>query len=397
MARRAYGGGAAATTLAGGITSGSTSFTVTDASTWPSGNPFSIVIDRGLAGEEKLLVTRSGNTITVSSRGYDGTTAAAHSSGATVEHCGTATDFDEANSHVNASTGVHGLTGAVVGTTDSQTLTNKTLTSPALNTPTVTGSGGALTLPAGPDTLVGRATTDTLTNKTLTSPTINSPTFGGTTTNVLPESAITNLTTDLAAKATDNAVVHIAGTETITGAKTFTLNPVSSNLAVITTRSSRPASPANGQVVYETDYHALRVFDGGASTWRTIYENAIDSNVSISSSSTSGTTELVVATAGSASVIDPAAGEINFTFRSLNKTVAGDVFALRFYDTTGGGNSLLAEWLLISSTGSTQGGTFSWPVTWGSTQAVDARLVRTSGTGTGTFSGNGAMWASKRL
>jgi hypothetical protein len=60
-----------------------------------------------------------------------------------------------------------------------ETLVTKTLTSPVINTPTLNGSGGLLTLPAGPDTLVGRATTDTLTNKTLTSPAINTGTLTG--------------------------------------------------------------------------------------------------------------------------------------------------------------------------------------------------------------------------
>lgn len=71
--------------------------------------------------------------------------------------------------------------GVLVTQTGTETLTNKTLTQPVIN-----GSGGALTLPAGPDTLVGRATTDTLTNKTLTSPvvsggTINNAIIGGST------------------------------------------------------------------------------------------------------------------------------------------------------------------------------------------------------------------------
>ncbi len=55
-------------------------------------------------------------------------------------------------------------TGAVVGTTDSQTLTNKTLTAPIISTISNTGT---LTLPTSTDTLVGKATTDVLTNKSL--------------------------------------------------------------------------------------------------------------------------------------------------------------------------------------------------------------------------------------
>jgi hypothetical protein len=67
----------------------------------------------------------------------------------------------------------------VVGTTATQTLTNKTLTSPVIGSIVNTGT---LTLPTITDTLVGRATTDTLTNKTLTLPVIDNIKLGYTTT-----------------------------------------------------------------------------------------------------------------------------------------------------------------------------------------------------------------------
>jgi hypothetical protein len=59
--------------------------------------------------------------------------------------------------------------GNLVVDSATQTLTNKTLTTPVISSISNTGT---ITLPTSTDTLVGRATTDTLTNKTLTSPQI---------------------------------------------------------------------------------------------------------------------------------------------------------------------------------------------------------------------------------
>ena len=57
-------------------------------------------------------------------------------------------------------------TGTLATRDGSETLTNKTLTSPVISSITNTGT---LTLPTSTDTLVGRATTDTLTNKSFNS------------------------------------------------------------------------------------------------------------------------------------------------------------------------------------------------------------------------------------
>lgn len=97
--RKEWAGGTIRTTLNGNINSSATSITLTDGSSFPSGvKPFVLVIDRGTAAEEKIICTsRTGNTLTVLQRGYDGSSQQAHSTGAYVEHILDAYTVDQAN------------------------------------------------------------------------------------------------------------------------------------------------------------------------------------------------------------------------------------------------------------------------------------------------------------
>ena len=94
------------------------------------------------------------------------------------------------------------IDSSVVTLTGTQTLTNKTLTTPVISS---ISNSGTITLPTSSDTLVGRATTDTLTNKTLTSPSLASPTFSVT------ETGIANGDLILFLDATDSSVTKKEG------------------------------------------------------------------------------------------------------------------------------------------------------------------------------------------
>jgi hypothetical protein len=141
MTTRKYSSRSQQTTLSGALTSSATTTTVVSGSalaggvTISAGELFTVVIDPDTALEEIVDVSAiSGNTLTIV-RGIDGSTGVAHSAGAVMRHMAIGRDYREANTHIEATTG-HGATGAVVGTTNTQTLTNKTLTSP-----TITGTG----------------------------------------------------------------------------------------------------------------------------------------------------------------------------------------------------------------------------------------------------------------
>ena len=159
MTTRKYSSRAQQTTLSSGITSGDVSMTVGSGAnlmggkTPAVGETYTVVIDPDTAVEEIVDVSNysSGNTLTIA-RGIDGSTAVAHSAGAIVRHMVIGRDLSEANNHTENTTTAHGVTGAVVGTTNTQTLTNKDLSS-ATNT-----------LSTSVVTLTG---TQTLTNKTI--------------------------------------------------------------------------------------------------------------------------------------------------------------------------------------------------------------------------------------
>ena len=123
-----------------------TSFIVGSVSGFPSSYPYTLLVDPDTSKEEVVTVTAgSGTTLTVT-RGSDNTQAVAHSAGAVVRHGVSGRDFRESENHIAArgydidetiltaanQTHVHGIAtgdGVIVGTSKSQTLTNKVYSS----------------------------------------------------------------------------------------------------------------------------------------------------------------------------------------------------------------------------------------------------------------------------
>jgi len=140
MTTRKYSSRSQQTTLSSALTSSGATVTVTSGAallggiTVSAGETFTAVIDPDTALEEIVDITAVSTNILTITRGIDGSSGQAHSAGAIIRHMAIGRDYREANTHIEATTG-HGATGAVVGTTNYQTLTNKTLTSPTLTTP----------------------------------------------------------------------------------------------------------------------------------------------------------------------------------------------------------------------------------------------------------------------
>lgn len=188
MSQRYYSSTAVETTGTAGLSAIASTMTVAATTGWPTSYPFELTLDEDTASEELVLVSNvAGLTVTMSARGYDGTSAQSHTTGFTVKHSVSAVDYRDSRSHEAAVAGVHGVTGNVVGDTDAQVLSAKTLASPL-----VTGtfpvhahgdgtSGGTIApltahiaavsgVHGVTGSVVGTSDTQTLDNKTLLSP-----------------------------------------------------------------------------------------------------------------------------------------------------------------------------------------------------------------------------------
>lgn len=124
-------------TLNGDVSNSATQITLNNVTGLPS-PPYVLVINPDTASEEAVLVTTNQDGVTAPTLKVEraietGATAKTHTNTNVVRHMIVGSDLQLVHDHLDNTTTAHGVTGAVVGTTNTQTLTNKTLTTPKIN------------------------------------------------------------------------------------------------------------------------------------------------------------------------------------------------------------------------------------------------------------------------
>lgn len=107
------------------LNSSSATFGVTGFTGYPS-VPFYVLLDRDTSSAELVEVTNVAGSTLTANRGAGGTASTSHSAGGTVEHVIPAAVPQSVEQHVEATSNIHGVTGALIGADSTGTLANKT-------------------------------------------------------------------------------------------------------------------------------------------------------------------------------------------------------------------------------------------------------------------------------
>ena len=237
---RYYSSIAVDTVLTTGISGSDTQIVLAATTGYPTSYPFTLALDYDTSAEELVNVVGIGSlsnsyivgtsvgVASVTGRGVDGTTAQSHNASAVVKHVISARDMREAQEHIAASTSVHGIsnTADLATKTGTETLTNKTLTAPAIAGGTISSaaiSGGSITGP-------------TVTNPTITGGSVT----GATGTNLalvggsITGAAMTNGSITGAAITGGSITGSVSGNPTFTGTVTLPASTTGATGAVTT-------------------------------------------------------------------------------------------------------------------------------------------------------------------